>query len=85
MALLHPGLNIDPGKYALIGAAATLGGILRMTLSLTVIVTEATGDISLGLPIMFSIMAAKFVGDFFNEGIFDMHIELSGVPLLDWE
>lgn len=30
-------------------------------------------------------MAAKIVGDFFNEGIFDMHIELSGVPLLDWE
>lgn len=30
-------------------------------------------------------MAAKIVGDLFNEGIFDMHIELGGVPLLDWE
>ena len=59
-------------------------GILRMTLSLTVIVTEATGDISLGLPIMFAIMAAKLCGDLFNEGIFDMHIELAGTPLLDW-
>lgn len=56
-----------------------------MTLSLTVIVTEATGDISLGLPIMFSIMAAKLAGDLFNEGIFDMHIQLSGIPLLEWE
>lgn len=56
-----------------------------MTLSLTVILTEATGDITLGLPIMFAIMAAKIVGDIFNEGLFDMHIQLSGTPLLDWE
>lgn len=85
IAQLFPNLHIDPGKYALIGAASTLGSIMRMTLSLTVIITEATGDISLGLPIMFSIMAAKLVGDLFNEGIFDMHIFLSGIPLLDWE
>ena len=30
-----------------------------MTLSLTAIITEATGDITLGLPIMFAIMSAK--------------------------
>jgi chloride channel 7 len=56
-----------------------------MTLSLAVIVTEATGDISLGLPIFFSLMAAKLFGDLFNEGLFDSHIQLSGVPLLAWE
>jgi H+/Cl- antiporter ClcA len=52
---------------------------------LTVIVTEATGDISLGLPIMFSIMTSKLIGDLFNEGLFDMHINISGLPLLEWE
>jgi chloride channel 7 len=56
-----------------------------MTLSLAVIVTEATGDISLGLPIFFSLMTAKFFGDFFNEGLFDAHIMLSGIPLLAWD
>ena len=85
MSYYFTSLHIDPGKYALIGAASTLAGLLRMTLSLTVILTEATGDISLGLPIMFSVLAAKLTGDLFNEGIFDMHISLSGIPLLDWE
>jgi chloride channel 7 len=85
IAILLPNAAINPGKYALIGAASTLGGIVRMTLSLTVIITEATGDITLGVPIMFAIMAAKLVGDLFNEGIFDMHIQLSGIPLLDWK
>lgn len=73
------------GKYALIGAVSQLGGIVRMTLSLTVIVTEATGDITLGIPIMFAIMSSKIIGDLFNEGLFDMHIAQSGMPLLDWD
>jgi chloride channel 7 len=85
ISILFPNSSIDPGKYALIGAASTLAGIMRMTLSLTVIITEATGDISLGLPIMFSMMVSKLVGDLFNEGLFDLHIQLSGIPLLDWK
>jgi chloride channel 7 len=60
LSIVFPTFELDHGKYALIGAASMLGGILRMTLSLTVIVTEATGDISLGLPIMFAIMVSLY-------------------------
>lgn len=76
---------VHPGKYALIGAAAQLGGVVRMTISLTVIIMETTGNISFALPLIVTLIAAKWTGDFFNEGIYDTLIQLSGVPLLLWE
>ena len=53
-------------KYIIVGAACQLGGTVRMTISLTVIVIECTGDITFGIPIMLSLIVAKWMGDFFN-------------------
>uniref|UniRef100_A0A7N8X1N1 Chloride channel protein n=1 Tax=Mastacembelus armatus TaxID=205130 RepID=A0A7N8X1N1_9TELE len=79
------GMHIYSGTFALIGAAAFLGGVVRMTISLTVILIESTNEITYGLPIMITLMVAKWTGDFFNKGIYDIHIQLRGVPLLEWE
>ena len=49
-------VSIYPGTYALIGAASFLGGVVRMTISLTVILIESTNEISYGLPIMLTLM-----------------------------
>ncbi|KAL3877294.1 hypothetical protein ACJMK2_035024 [Sinanodonta woodiana] len=76
---------VDVGKYSLIGAAAQLGGIVRMTISLTVIIVEATGNVTFGFPIMVVLIIAKWIGDLINEGIYDMHIHIQGVPILGWE
>lgn len=34
---------------------------------------------------MFVMQVAKWTGDFFNKGIYDIHVNLRGVPLLEWE
>ncbi|XP_076470814.1 H(+)/Cl(-) exchange transporter 7-like [Babylonia areolata] len=82
---LFPDQAKDVGKYALVGAASQLGGILRTTISLTVIIVECTGDISFGLCIMITLVISKWVGDYFTTGLYDMNIEVSGIPLLSYE
>lgn len=75
---------IQPSKYALIGAAAQLGGVMRMTLSLTAILIEATGNISFALPLIITFVCAKWTGDLFTEGIYDTQIAVSNVINKFW-
>ena len=60
-----------------------LGGTVRMTLSLCVILLEATGNMTLVLPITIVLIVSKQVADYFNDGIYDTHIHLWGVPILE--
>jgi len=79
------GTFADSGTYALMGAAAVLGGMARMTISLTVILLEATGDMQYVLPLMIVLMAARFTGNVFNEGLYDIHIHLKHIPFMEPE
>lgn len=81
----HEFYEYEVGKYALLGAAAQLGGIFRTTISLTVILVECTGNISFGLPLMIVLMISKWVGDFMSTGLYDMNVEVLGIPMLSWE
>jgi len=60
-----------------------LSGMARITISLAVILMETTGEAEWGIPIFLTVMAAKWTGDLFNKGIYDIHIDLRHVPLLE--
>ncbi|PBP27310.1 chloride channel protein [Diplocarpon rosae] len=75
---------VTPGTYAIIGAAAALGGVTRMTVSIVVIMFELTGALTYVLPIMIAVMASKWVGDAFGKrGIYESWIHFNEYPFLD--
>ncbi|KAH9791991.1 chloride channel protein CLC-b [Citrus sinensis] len=75
--------NIDQGLYAVLGAASLMAGSMRMTVSLCVIFLELTNNLLL-LPItMIVLLIAKTVGDSFNPSIYEIILELKGLPFLD--
>ncbi|CAK7328296.1 unnamed protein product [Dovyalis caffra] len=75
--------KIDQGLYAVLGAASLMAGSMRMTVSLCVIFLELTNNLLL-LPItMIVLLIAKTVGDSFNPSIYEIILELKGLPFLD--
>ena len=80
-------IGLDPRTYAIVGAAACLGGVVRVLISLTVIVTSTT---SLGFfitPIMLTTLMAQIVGNKVSgrPGIYDVILQLRDVPFLEEE
>lgn len=83
MNVCFPGFVADSGTYALIGAAAVLGGMSRMTIAGTVIVLEACGNSSYLLPLMITFAGARYTGNAINDGIYDMQMKLKKYPFLE--
>jgi chloride channel 3/4/5 len=54
---------ITPAIYAIVGAAAVLAGVTRMTVSLVVIMIEVTNGLQYVLPLMFATMISKMVAE----------------------
>lgn len=74
---------VTPGVYAIVGAAAALSGVTRLTISLVVIMFELTGALTYVLPLMVATMTAKFVADMFGkQGIYESWIEVQKYPYL---
>ncbi|GAU98531.1 hypothetical protein RvY_09664 [Ramazzottius varieornatus] len=75
---------VTPGLYAVIGAAAVMGGVTRITISMVVIMVEVTGGLQYIVPLMAAVMTSKWVGDILmKEGIYELLINMNGYPFLD--
>lgn len=76
------GTFADAGTYALMGAAAFTSGITRITISLSIMILEATGDMQYVLPLMITTLTAQYVGNVCSVGMDDMKIESMSFPYL---
>ncbi|KAK7749027.1 glycerol ethanol, ferric requiring protein [Cytospora paraplurivora] len=75
---------ITPGTYAFLGAAASLSGIMNITVSVVVIMFELTGALVYILPTMIVVGVTKAVTHLIGcGGIADRMIWFSGMPFLD--
>lgn len=77
------GYVTDSGTYALLGAAALLGGMSRMTMAGTIIMLEASGNSEYLLPLMLTFAAARYTGNAMGDPIYDMMIHLKNLPFLE--
>ncbi|MCJ1441209.1 MAG: hypothetical protein MMC23_001695 [Stictis urceolatum] len=76
--------GISPGIFAMVGAAAFLAGVSRMTISLCVIMFELTGELEYIVPHMIAILVAKWVADAIEaSGVYDLAQTVLGHPFLD--
>lgn len=77
--------GIQEGTYALLGAAAFLGGATRMTVSLCVILLELTANLWLLPSVMAVLLLAKACGDALTASLYDTHNAVKRLPLLPQE
>ncbi|CAO2035161.1 unnamed protein product [Urochloa humidicola] len=77
--LLGPISDLDPGLFALLGAASFLGGTMRMTVSVCVILLELTNDLLMLPLVMLVLLISKTIADSFNKGVYDQIIVMKGV------
>ncbi|XP_078073194.1 chloride channel protein C-like [Mustelus asterias] len=76
---------IDPGLFAVIGAASYFCGVSRLTISLTAIMVELTNDVQSVMPIMVAVMMARMTGDFFNHSLYSSLLKQKCIPFLEPE
>ncbi|KAK3007418.1 hypothetical protein RJ639_015191 [Escallonia herrerae] len=75
--------NLNHGLFAVLGSASLLGGSMRMTVSLCVIILELTNNLLLLPLIMLVLLVSKTVADAFNGNIYDLIMKLKGFPYLE--
>lgn len=68
----------------MLGAASLLGGSMRMTVSLCVILLELTNNLSLLPLIMIELLILKTIADSFKNSVYDkiVHLKVEGASII---
>ncbi|PKA57167.1 Chloride channel protein CLC-c [Apostasia shenzhenica] len=81
--LLGPITDLNAGLFSLLGAASFLGGTMRMTVSVCVILLELTNDLLMLPLVMLVLLISKTVADCFNKGVYDQIVKMKGLPFME--
>eukprot|EP00567_Pseudictyota_dubia_P004614 CAMPEP_0197440956 /NCGR_PEP_ID=MMETSP1175-20131217/7327_1 /TAXON_ID=1003142 /ORGANISM="Triceratium dubium, Strain CCMP147" /LENGTH=857 /DNA_ID=CAMNT_0042971151 /DNA_START=81 /DNA_END=2654 /DNA_ORIENTATION=+ len=84
-ALLYE--DFDVRTYAIIGAASTLNGVVRVLISLPIIMMETTALTTLVSPLMIASVVSRYCGKslFLSDGIYDEILKIRQLPFLEEE
>ncbi|CAM8987017.1 unnamed protein product [Rhodiola kirilowii] len=63
--------------------ASLLGGTMRMTVSLCIILLELTNDLLLLPLVMLVLLISKTIADSFNKGVYDLILIIKGLPYME--
>eukprot|EP00730_Choanoeca_flexa_P020207 TRINITY_DN9882_c0_g1_i1.p1 TRINITY_DN9882_c0_g1~~TRINITY_DN9882_c0_g1_i1.p1 ORF type:complete len:765 (+),score=146.03 TRINITY_DN9882_c0_g1_i1:161-2455(+) len=74
---------IDPGAFAMIGAAAFWCGSGAMTATIAIIILEVTGDFQYLPAIAVAVITANLVGSAINHSLYHSLIHLKHIPFLE--
>nr|CAD1825746.1 unnamed protein product [Ananas comosus var. bracteatus] len=75
--------TLDHSLFAVLGSASLLGGSMRMTVSVCVILLELTNNLLLLPLVMLVLLISKTVADALNANIYDILVKLKGFPYLE--
>ena len=76
--------DIAPATFSLLGAAALLAGIQRTTVSICVILVEGTGQVKTLIPVILTVMVAKYIGDRISgHGLYELSMDINMFPYLE--
>ncbi|KAJ6796042.1 putative chloride channel-like protein CLC-g [Iris pallida] len=75
--------TLDHGLFAVLGSASLLGGSMRITMSVCVIILELTNNLLLLPLVMLVLLISKTVADTMNSNIYDLLVKLKGLPYLE--
>jgi len=82
LQVLTPGLNCDPGAYALVGMGAFFAGFMRTPIASVLIVFELTGDYQLVIPLMLAVAIASLIARRISPAtMIESYLEEAGVAL----